>query len=75
MNWQEHISFDPSILFGKPVIRNTRIPVEIILEKLGTGHSFEDLLQAYPRITVQDIQACLLFASDNARHEKVIAVI
>ncbi|MDQ6843786.1 MAG: DUF433 domain-containing protein [Bacteroidota bacterium] len=74
MNWREHISSDPAILFGKMVIKDTRIPVELILEKLAGGYSFEDLIQAYPRITTADIQACLLFAADNTKHEKTLAV-
>jgi len=74
MNWQDHLSSDPAILFGKFVIRNTRIPVDLILEKLGHGYSFESLLEAYPRITNEDILACLLFAADNSKHEKILAV-
>ncbi|MBO9617397.1 MAG: DUF433 domain-containing protein [Niabella sp.] len=74
MKWQNYITSDPSVLFGKMVIRNTRIPVELILEKLGHGYSFEILLEAYPRITTEDILACLLFAADNAKHEKIVAV-
>ena len=74
MNWRDHVSSDPSILLGKMVIRNTRIPVELILEKLGHGYSTESLLEAYPRLTNQDILACLLFAADNSKHEKILAV-
>lgn len=74
MNWREHISSDPAIMFGKMVIKDTRIPVELILEKLATGYSFEELIQAYPRITTIDIQACLLYAADNSKHEKTLAV-
>lgn len=74
MNWNNYITSDPSILFGKPVIHGTRIPVDLILEKLGSGHSFQDLLEAYSKITQEDIQACLLFASDNSKHIKVLAV-
>ena len=74
MNWREHISSDPAIMFGKMVINGTRIPVELILEKLAAGYSFEDLKQAYPRITKPDVQACLLFAADNTKHEKTLAV-
>lgn len=61
-------------MFGKMVIKGTRVPVELILEKLAHGNSFEDLKQAYPRISTSDIQACLLFAADNATHEKTISV-
>lgn len=74
MHWKEHISSDPSIMFGKMVIKGTRIPVELILEKLAARYSFEDLKQAYPRITTADVQACLLFAADNTKHEKTLAV-
>lgn len=65
MNWQDHIVSDPGILFGKPVIKGTRVPVDIIFEKIAGGYSFQDLINAYPRITVQDIQACLLYAADG----------
>ena len=74
MNWKEHISSDPAIMFGKMVIKGTRIPVELILEKLAMGNSFNDLIEAYPRITISDIQACLLFAADSTKHEKTLAV-
>ena len=74
MNWREHISSDPEIMFGKMVIKGTRIPVELILEKLAADYSFEELIHAYPRITTEDVQACLLFAADNTKHEKTLAV-
>jgi uncharacterized protein (DUF433 family) len=74
MDWKEYITSNPEILFGKPVIKNTRVPVDLILEKLGSGYSNEELLKAYPRLTLYDIQACLLFASENAKHEKALAV-
>lgn len=74
MNWKEHISSDPGIMFGKMVIKGTRIPVELILEKLAAGNTVEDLMQAYPRIKPADVQACLLFAANNAKHEKTLAV-
>ena len=75
MNWREHLSSDPAIMFGKMVIKDTRIPVELILEKLAGGYSFEELKQAYPRITTIDIQACLLYAADNSKHEKTLSVL
>lgn len=62
MQWQEYVSSDPQILFGKPVIKGTRIPVDLILEKLAAGHSNNDLLNAYPRLTIESIRACLLSA-------------
>jgi uncharacterized protein (DUF433 family) len=74
MQWQEYISSDPEILFGKPVIKGTRIPVDLILEKLAAGHSINDLLEAYPRLTTEGVRACLLFAADSAKHEKTLAI-
>ncbi len=74
MNWRDHISSDPEIMFGKMVIKGTRIPVELILEKLAAGESYKILLEAYHRIKTEDIQACLLFAADNTKHEKTLAV-
>jgi uncharacterized protein (DUF433 family) len=50
-------------MFGKPCIKNTRIPVDLILEKLGNGYSIQDLLEAYPKISEQDIKACMLYAA------------
>ncbi|MBC7570920.1 MAG: DUF433 domain-containing protein [Spirosoma sp.] len=73
MNWQDYIGSDPAILFGKPVIKGTRIPVDLILEKLGTGETIEQLLNAYPRATKEALYACLLFASDTVKNEIVYA--
>jgi uncharacterized protein (DUF433 family) len=74
MDWRNHLSANPEILFGKLVVKNTRIPVELILEKLASNYSFQELLEAYPRLTISDIQACLAYAADNAKHEKVVAI-
>ena len=74
MNWRQHITSDPEILFGKPVITGTRIPVDLLLEKLAAGYTNKELLDAYPRLTSDDIQACLLFAAEGAKHEKVLAI-
>lgn len=57
------IDINPNIMFGKPVIAGTRIPVEIILEKLADGVHTEEVLQDYPRLTKADIREALLFAS------------
>ncbi len=73
-HWQAHISADPKVMFGKPVIKGTRIPVELILEKLALGETPEHLLTAYPRITRQDIAACLFFAVHSVKNDLVFAV-
>jgi len=56
-------------MLGKPVIKGTRIPVELIVRKIGEGALTEDLLDAYPNITKEDIQAALLYAADNLANE------
>ncbi len=66
-DWKLHIESKPEILFGKPVIKNTRIPVNLLLEKLAEGDSIDDLLLAYPNIVREDIVSCLLFASDSIK--------
>ena len=60
----DRIHTDPKIMLGKPVIRGTRIPVELLLRKLGEGAAEEDLLDAYPRLTREDIRAALAYAAD-----------
>lgn len=74
MNWRDHVSSNPSVMFGKPVVKNSRIPIALILEKLGHDYSFENLLEAYPHLTKVDILACQLFAAANSKHEKTLAV-
>ncbi|MGM0503947.1 MAG: DUF433 domain-containing protein [Bacteroidota bacterium] len=72
VNWNLHIESDPGKLFGKPTIINTRISVDLILEKLAAGDTVEDLLAAYPKLTNDDIIACLLFAADAIKNEVII---
>jgi uncharacterized protein (DUF433 family) len=58
------IHADPKIMLGKPVIRGTRIPVDLLLRKLGEGAAEEELLDAYPRLTREDIRAALTYAAE-----------
>ncbi len=69
---QEHIEVNPEVMLGKPVIRGTRIPVELILQKLSEGATEADLLDAYPRLTRQDIQAALAYAAKSLAHETIL---
>jgi len=71
INWENHIESSPGKLFGKPCVKNTRISVDLILEKLANGDSFSDLLQAYPNLSQDDIFACLMFASESIKNEVV----
>ena len=72
LDWNLHIESDPDKLFGKPTVINTRISVDLILEKLAGGDTIEDLLEAYPKLTNNDIIACLLFAADSIKNEVII---
>lgn len=67
------ISTDPAVMMGKPCIKGTRITVELILRKLGAGRSFADLLEAYPKLTEDDLRSALAFAADYMQHETVNA--
>jgi len=68
----EHVEINPEVMLGKPVIRGTRIPIELIVRKLGEGATEADLLDAYPRLTQSDIQAALLYAADALSHETIL---
>lgn len=63
MNWKNYIASDPEILFRKPVIKRTRIPVDLLLEKLAAGLTYKEILDAYPRLSANDIQACPFICS------------
>ena len=59
----ERVVLDPKVMFGKPVIRGTRLPVELVLRRLAQGTSVDDLLGEYRGLLREDVQACLLFAA------------
>jgi uncharacterized protein (DUF433 family) len=69
MNSNERVEINPSIMQGKPVIRGTRIPVELLLRKLGEGATQQDLLDAYPNLGAEDIRAAMAYAADALAHE------
>jgi uncharacterized protein (DUF433 family) len=68
----DRIEINPDVMMGKPVIRGTRIPVEIILRKLSEGATETDLLDAYPAISRDDIHAALAYAAASLAHETVV---
>jgi len=68
-SYHNRIHINPDIMLGKPVIKRKRIPVELIVRKIGEGALTEDLLDAYPTITKEDIQAAVLYAADNLANE------
>jgi uncharacterized protein (DUF433 family) len=74
MNWQERIVADPRVLAGKPVVKGTRIAVEFILDLLANGWPESEVLQNYPRLTHDDIAACLSYATALIKSEKVYPI-
>lgn len=71
---EQLIHSDPSIMMGKPVVKGTRIPVELILEKLAAGETFEQVLEAHPRLTRPAIYAALDFAVRALRADVVYPI-
>lgn len=71
MKWQERITINPQVLVGKPVIKGTRISVEFVLDLLGRGWTPAQIHHEYDHLTPEDIQACLAYASDLLRSERV----
>lgn len=72
MNSKGRVEINPKVMMGKPVIRGTRIPVELILRKMSEGASEQDLLDAYPNLKQQDIRAAMEYAADTLGHEERI---
>jgi len=74
MELKKYIVSNPKVMMGKPVIAGTRIPVEIILEKLASGETIEQVLQAHPRLTPTSINTALGFAAEILRADVVYPV-
>jgi len=74
MNWREYITIDPEILVGKPVVKGTRLSVEFIIGLLSKGWSEAEILRNYPGITTTEIQACLAYAQDVLKTERVFPI-
>ncbi|MCL5405337.1 MAG: DUF433 domain-containing protein [Deltaproteobacteria bacterium] len=72
MTFNDRVEINPKIMLGKPVIRGTRITVELIIRKLSEGAGEQDILDAYPHLTGDDIRAALAYAADSLAHEEII---
>jgi uncharacterized protein (DUF433 family) len=72
-DWKERISIDPKVCHGRPCIKGTRIWVSLIVDNLAEGVSEEQLLEAYPQLTIQDIRAALAYAAEMTR-ERIIPI-
>ena len=70
----ERIAIDPKVMAGKPVIRGTRIPVELVVRMVGQGIREEEILREYSRLTVEDIRAAVSYAAELVAGEDVIPI-
>jgi uncharacterized protein (DUF433 family) len=71
MDWENRIIIDQEVLTGKPVVKGTRLAVEFIVSLLAQGWSETEILQNYPGLTREDILACLSYASEVLRDERI----
>ncbi len=74
MDIAQYIEVNPKIMMGKPVIKGTRITVELILEKLSAGETVENILEAHPHISKEQIHAALAFAAQSLKGENIYPV-
>ncbi len=74
ISWNKYIVSDPNILFGKPTFKGTRVPVDLILEKLSYGEAVSELLVEYPHLTQEHIYAALAFAAESVKGEMVYEI-
>jgi uncharacterized protein (DUF433 family) len=74
MDWRERITVDPQILVGKPIIKGTRISVEFVIDLLAHGWTTDQILQEYDHLTLEDVRACLAYAGELVKEEKVYSL-
>jgi uncharacterized protein (DUF433 family) len=67
--WQDRVSIDPNVRHGAPCIRGTRVPVAVIVGSLADGMTDEEIRQAYPQLTSDDVRAALAYAAEAVRFE------
>jgi uncharacterized protein (DUF433 family) len=72
MTLADRITLTPDVMQGKPVIRGTRITVDLILRRLAEGASEAEILDAYPHLKLEDIRAALAYAADTVSHETIL---
>jgi uncharacterized protein (DUF433 family) len=74
MEWRDRIATDPQVLAGNPTVKGTRAAVEQVIELLAQGWPEADILKAFPRLTREDILACLAYAGAVLKTEQLIAL-
>lgn len=75
INLTKHIEINPKILLGKPVIRGTRIPVELVVKLIAQGWKNEEILKEYPALKEDDIRAALFYAEKVLEEEEVFSLV
>jgi uncharacterized protein (DUF433 family) len=75
MNWRDRIEADPNVLVGKAVIKGKRISVELVIDLLARGYTREQVLQQYPSLAIADVQACLAYAAEVLRSERMLGLL
>ena len=73
-DWKDRITVDPDILVGKPIIKGTRISVDLIMDRLADGWTLEQIIASYPRVTREDVLAAIAFVAEIFREEDYIAI-
>ena len=68
----DRIVIDPKIMFGKPVVKGTRVTVELILRKLGAGMTEQEIMAHHPQLAAEDIRAAAAFAADHLANEEIV---
>ncbi|MCF6352438.1 MAG: DUF433 domain-containing protein [Cyclobacteriaceae bacterium] len=72
MNYANRVIINPDIMLGKPVIKGTRVTVELILRKLSEGMTIDQMLESYEHLSKEDVYAALTYASDLIANEEII---
>lgn len=73
-DWKDRITVDPNILVGKPIIKGTRISVELLMDRLADGWTVEQIVESYPRVTREDVLAAIAFVTEIFREEDHVAI-
>lgn len=73
-SWTERIEIDPKILTGKPIVKGSRIAVELVIDLLAQGWNTAEIVSNYPGLTHEDILACLAYARDTLSDERVYPI-
>ena len=75
MYYKEYIERNPDIMMGKPIIKGTRITVELIMRKLAEGYNIDDILKSYPHLTKKQIFATLEYVADMIANEEILETV